>query len=344
MTASRAEAGAARGTSLRRGRLFGFLLVAVLAVICAMPRVPGLETLRLSWFDVCQRAAPRARVSGPVVIVDVDGRSLATHGQWPWPRTLLAQLFDRIAAGGPAAIGLDVLMPEPDRLSPQRLPALVPHHRSRPRGAARRAAEQRRGAGGGDPRTTGGAGHRRRGSRLRARVAAARPDGSRAVGGRRPHPVSPALRLDAAQAWTDVDYAAAGHGLLNADPEGGAVRRVPLVAAVGGVMIPTLALEMFRVAAGVPGFTVKVGDGGIERIGVDTFVVPTQPDGSVWLRYTGRTPARFVSAADVLAGTVPRERVRAQARAGRRHRARACPIAAPSPAARRWTASRFTPS
>src|SRR4030095_3617123 len=86
-----------------------------------------------------------------------------------------------------------------------------------------------------------------------------------------------------------------------------AVWRVPLVAVVGGVMIPTLALEMFRVAAGVPGFTVKVGDRGIERIGVDTFVVPTQPDGSVWLRYTGRTPARFISAADVLAGTVPRE-------------------------------------
>src|SRR4029453_15510486 len=125
MTASRAEAGAARVTPMRRGRLFGFLLVAVLAGVCAVPRVPGLAPLRFARFDLCQRAAPRARVSGPVVIVNVDGRSLATHGQWPWPRTLLASLFDRIAAGGPAAIGLDVLMPEPDRLSPQRLPALI---------------------------------------------------------------------------------------------------------------------------------------------------------------------------------------------------------------------------
>ena len=158
MTASRAEAGAARVSPLRRGRLFGFLLVAVLAGICAMPCVPGLDTLRLSWFDVCQRAAPRARVSGPVVIVDVDGRSLAPHGQWPWPRTLLARSFDRIAAG------------EPGRHRPRRrdagagsavaaAPARAdPHHRPRPRGAARRAAEQRRGAGRGDPRTPGRAG------------------------------------------------------------------------------------------------------------------------------------------------------------------------------------------
>jgi serine phosphatase RsbU (regulator of sigma subunit) len=92
---------------------------------CTMPYVPGLDTLRLSWFDVCQRASPRARASGPVVIVDVDDRSLAAHGQWPWPRTLLAALFERIAAGTPAAIGLDVVMPDQDRLSPQRLPALI---------------------------------------------------------------------------------------------------------------------------------------------------------------------------------------------------------------------------
>src|SRR4029453_8787724 len=112
---------------------------------------------------------------------------------------------------------------------------------------------------------------------------------------------------------TDVDYAAAGYGLLNADPEGGAVRRVPLVALVGGVMTPALGLEMCRVAARGAGLTVTVADGGIQRIGVGAFVVPTQPDGSVWLRYTGRTPARFVSAADVLAGTVPRGNVERKA-------------------------------
>ena len=123
--ASRAEPGASRVSPLRKGRLVGFLLVVVLAAACAMPYVPGLNTLRLSWFDVCQRASPRVRASGPVVIVDVDDRSLAAHGQWPWPRTLLAALFERIAAGTPAAIGLDVVMPDQDRLSPQRLPALI---------------------------------------------------------------------------------------------------------------------------------------------------------------------------------------------------------------------------
>src|SRR4029453_13979583 len=266
MTASRAEAGAARITPLRRGRLFGFLLVAVLAGGCAMPRVPGLDTLRFSWFDVCQRAAPRARVSGPVVIVNVDGRSLAAHGQWPWPRTLLATLFDRVADAGPAAIGLDVLMPEQDRLSPQRLPALVrtigPDLAALLAGLPSNDAVLAAGIRGGPGvlATAGGG---------RVSEPASQPPGRmapvRSVGG---DPTAFLRHYDTMlRSVTDVDYAAAGYGLLNADPEAGAVRRVPLVAVVGGVMIPTLALEMFRVAAGVPGFTVKVGDRGREGIG-----------------------------------------------------------------------------
>src|SRR5262249_32968003 len=121
MTPSRVEPAAGRVSRLRKGRLIGFALTIALALMCAAPRVPWLEMLRFSWFDVLQRVAPRARLSGPVTIVDVDGRSLAAHGQWPWPRTLIAALFDRIMEAGPAAVGLDVVMPDQDRLSPERL-------------------------------------------------------------------------------------------------------------------------------------------------------------------------------------------------------------------------------
>ena len=61
------------------------------------------------------RAAPFGL---PVRIVDIDEDSLKQVGQWPWPRTLLAELVDRLAANGAATIGLDLVFPEPDRLSP----------------------------------------------------------------------------------------------------------------------------------------------------------------------------------------------------------------------------------
>ena len=54
----------------------------------------------------------------PVRVVDIDEDSLKAVGQWPWPRTVLADLVDKLAAGGAAAIGFDIVFPEPDRMSP----------------------------------------------------------------------------------------------------------------------------------------------------------------------------------------------------------------------------------
>src|SRR5207244_8246299 len=44
--------------------------------------------------------------------------SLKARGQWPWPRTLVADLVRLIAAGKPIVLGVDILFPEADRLSP----------------------------------------------------------------------------------------------------------------------------------------------------------------------------------------------------------------------------------
>jgi adenylate cyclase len=79
---------------------------------------PPLEELRLRTFDFFQLAAPREASAHPAVIVDIDEESLKALGQWPWPRTVIADLVDRLAGLGAAAIGFDVIFAEPDRYSP----------------------------------------------------------------------------------------------------------------------------------------------------------------------------------------------------------------------------------
>jgi serine phosphatase RsbU (regulator of sigma subunit)/CHASE2 domain-containing sensor protein len=286
---------------LRRSRLLGVLLLILLTILTVVPHVPGRELVRYVWFDACQRLAPRARVSAPAVVVHVDGPSLARHGQWPWPRTVLARLIDRLAEAHPAAIGIDIVMPEADRLSPQRLPALIPTIGDDL--AARLAglpsndavlAEALRGR----PIVLGVAGVDTASEVTASGLARAAP--VRIVGG---DPGRFLRRFDAALRTLDeVDRAATGRGLLNVEFEGRAVRRVPLVASVNGVLLPALALEMFRTASGEPALSLRVGAHGVTRVGVGTLTIPTQPDGSVWLRYARHTATRFVSAADVLAG------------------------------------------
>ncbi|MBY0613505.1 MAG: adenylate/guanylate cyclase domain-containing protein [Beijerinckiaceae bacterium] len=86
-----------------------------------------VEALRNLVFDTYQRLSPRERgAENPVAIIDIDDESLQKIGQWPWPRSTLAKLSDRLAQGGAVAAGYDILFSEPDRLSPERLVEQLP--------------------------------------------------------------------------------------------------------------------------------------------------------------------------------------------------------------------------
>jgi len=52
------------------------------------------------------------------VVVDIDEKSLQSLGQWPWPRVIDTQLVEQLRLMDPTAIGINVLFPEEDRVSP----------------------------------------------------------------------------------------------------------------------------------------------------------------------------------------------------------------------------------
>ncbi|HEU4366747.1 MAG TPA: CHASE2 domain-containing protein [Methylomirabilota bacterium] len=306
MTRARPESGVGRSARLRHGRLLGGALLAALLLLDFVPDVLWLGSPRIMWFDLCQWLAPRPRLSDQIVIVEVDERSLTRRGQWPWPRTLLADLVDQIAVAGPAVIGLGFVMSEPDRLSPNRLPDLI--RSIDPDLAARLAALPSNevilaGALRGRPvvlGVVGVAGGGGAGSGAPERTTPVR------VVGADPMPFLP--RFGATLRSVDtIDRAASGHGLLDVPLDGGVVRRVPTVVRVGDLITPAFGLELLRVARRQPGFALAAGADGIAGVQVADLVVATNPDGSVWLRYARPTPDRFVSAADVLDGVTVRD-------------------------------------
>ena len=92
------------------------LLFALVPLRIADPR--PLSEVRLRTFDLLQVLLPRVQTARPVVIVDIDEASLRELGQWPWPRTVVADLVSRLNALGAVVIGFDVVFAEPDRTSP----------------------------------------------------------------------------------------------------------------------------------------------------------------------------------------------------------------------------------
>jgi adenylate cyclase len=112
-------------TRIRRwARKFGLgrsicvlLLVALVGLRYWDP--PPLEELRLRTFDTYQKLVPRPLMeSSPAVILDIDEPSLSAFGQWPWPRTLIADVVTRLTKLGAAAVAFDIIFAEPDRVSP----------------------------------------------------------------------------------------------------------------------------------------------------------------------------------------------------------------------------------
>ena len=89
----------------RRGRPLGLVLLLAALIVLLLFEPRPLRALRLAFFDTLQFRAPSERVSGRVVIVDIDEASLARYGQWPWPRTLLARLIEVMGRGGPPPSG-----------------------------------------------------------------------------------------------------------------------------------------------------------------------------------------------------------------------------------------------
>ena len=101
-------------------------IVLVLGVGLRFADPPQLADARLRIFDIFQEIKPRPYTPSPVRVVDLDDASLERYGQWPWPRTLVAQLVERLGNAGAAAIAFDIVFSEPDRTSPGRIADLWP--------------------------------------------------------------------------------------------------------------------------------------------------------------------------------------------------------------------------
>jgi adenylate cyclase len=76
------------------------------------------NTLREEAFDMLEALIPAKRVPDGVVVVDIDRQSLATKGAWPWRRAGLGDLITRLQEAKPQVIGVDILLDGPDRRAP----------------------------------------------------------------------------------------------------------------------------------------------------------------------------------------------------------------------------------
>jgi adenylate cyclase len=286
----------------RRVRVAG--LAAALAAALLTLALGGRLSQPL--FDVYQNLSPAPAVSKQVHVVVIDAESLQAIGGWPWSRYYLARLVEEIGKRGASAIGLDLLMPEPDRLTPTRFADLYAELPA-PAAAQVRALPSMDAVFarviGRSPVVLARAGVRLHSFDALDKQAALLPPEAQFSG---PLPAGVQSFPLAVANLPLLDGAALGHGLVNGDPDDdGVVRRVPLVARVVGQPTPGFALELVRVAHGVDQIGLKTSGGQLEAVQVGDRSVPASPDGRLALRFGDWRKTPTTSAADLLRQGLP---------------------------------------
>lgn len=309
-------------------RLIPFVIL-LLALLLRVEDPQPVQLARWWTFDTYQRLEPRAYEPLPVRIVDIDDASLARIGQWPWPRTKVAELVDRLHAAGAAVVVFDVMFAEPDRTSPANILS------SWPEGAGDDA--MRRQIAGLPDHDERLAEAFARGnvvagfafSRSNSGSAPPDPKAGVAIGGTPPHPFLP-VNQSAISNLDVLNQAAAGLGNINFTAEvDGLIRRVPVFTQYVPAgeepdysdpfalpkLYPTLGAEALRVAQGARAFKIRMSDAsgevaladgsGIASVSIGNFPVTTDHRGNVWLHFTGFQADRYLPAWRLLSDERP---------------------------------------
>ena len=299
--------------NLKQFSRYGLLIFAVL--VSFLPILNPLQifsNLQNYSFDTLQRLLPREiYAEDPVVIIDIDDRSLAEIGQWPWSRNQLAKLTNQAYAA--AALGFDIVFAEPDRTNPQNFISSYPLNESLKKELSALPSNDEL-------------------------FAQAITDHGTVVLGQalnNKNNIKPSKAKfglvtqgdDPKQFITNysgiqnniqqLESSAAGVGSMSIGNNDAIVRQLPTFERVDDQLVPSLALEMTRVAVGASTFQIKSSNAsseeaygaqtGINNIKLGPLTIPTTPKGNAWVYFAPSKNISTISAADVISGAVPPE-------------------------------------
>jgi adenylate cyclase len=306
---------------MRSRRTYTLLVAALLAgaYVLRMLDPTPVARLRLLAFDTYQQLQPRRYDPDiPVRILDIDEASLARFGQWPWSRSLIADLSKRLTEAGAAAVAFDFVFVERDRMFLSDLIKQLPKDTTLEMIRSKLA----------EPPA---------GDRMFAEAIAAAPAVVGFIGTAQPSAVAPLLQPGFATAGDDpgqflptfagattsiaeLQRAAKGTGALNWIPEyDQIIRHLPLMVRVADRLYPSLAAEAVRVAQGASGYLIKASGAsgevnfgvksGITHVRIGGAIVPTGANGQMWLRFSHSDPRRYIPAWSLLEGRLAPEEI-----------------------------------
>jgi len=310
---------------LRRRMVYVVPLVVLLAGVgLYLTDPPFLQGIRLKVFDLYQQLKPRPYVAVPVKIIDLDEASLRRMGQWPWPRSKVAEMLARLFNAGARVVAFDVVFAEADRTSPRQvLPVWLNQAElkldSLPKEARDFSENIIRSIPDNDEVFIDVIAQVGKISRKHGVVAGfvLTDEGERvvpdvrgkfgvAVAGDDPLPFLLPYSSSATN-LPEITTAATGLGSFNITPDSDSiVRRIPMVLRLDQQIYPSLSMEAIRIYQGASTYIIKSSNAnmeegfgeqtGINNIKIGHKVIPVDETGRMWVHFTPTLPERSIPA------------------------------------------------
>ena len=268
--------------------------------------------LRLRSFDTFQQLYPREKMQDdPVVLIDIDDESLNRYGQWPWPRNLVAELVNQTYYS--LTTGFDIVFAEPDRTGSSQLKRT---YQSNPSMISALESVQD---------------HDEIFSRSiedHGTVVLGLAPNNNGVSEFNQMKSGLVLQGDDPKQFLNqysgvesnieiLENVSSGLGSMSIGNNDSIVRTIPTFELIGDQLLPSFPLEVLRVAVGANTYQIKSSNAsseqafgeatGINHVKLGNLVMPTNPDGSLWIYSTETDNMNIIPAWQILDGVIDPE-------------------------------------
>ena len=287
------------------GKKFLIPFAIILAFFPLLNPLGVFTDLRLTSFDTFQALFPRVTLEDdPVIVIDIDDESLNRLGQWPWSRNALASLTDKTQLS--AVTGFDIVFAEPDRTGSKELQEMYKQEPELVRILEKTADHDETFASSIKDHGTVVLGLAPNNNKTiyydnqKFGLVTQGDDAKQFV------PQYKGLQKNIAL----LEDASAGLGSMSIGNNDSIVRTIPTFETINDKLIPSFPLELVRVAIGASTYQIKASNAsseeafgeatGINHVKLGGLVMPTNPDGSLWIYPTPSKNLNIIPAWKVL--------------------------------------------
>ena len=287
------------------GKKFLIPFAIILAFFPLLNPLGVFTELRLTSFDTFQALFPRVTLEDdPVIVIDIDDESLNRLGQWPWSRNALASLTDKTQLS--AVTGFDIVFAEPDRTGSKELQEMYKQEPELVRILEKTADHDETFASSIKDHGTVVLGLAPNNNKTiyydnqKFGLVTQGDDAKQFV------PQYKGLQKNIAL----LEDASAGLGSMSIGNNDSIVRTIPTFETINDKLIPSFPLELVRVAIGASTYQIKASNAsseeafgeatGINHVKLGGLVMPTNPDGSLWIYPTPSKNLNIIPAWKVL--------------------------------------------